>query len=195
MQRVTQALLVAMFTLTGTVAAGTVATADDMEDLEQQLAAVTAERDALLAEQDAAATRHDKCRATTDEIVAIVADPAAFGTQQEVLDRLDALAAPGTIYGDAAFGETTWRTGWRNTVYGSLDASIHTWKDWLSDDGSEGGALWTWEGSAFNGEHFSLHGISLFTCDEDGLRDWAYVFYPYEASEVQEAISSGNHTE
>jgi hypothetical protein len=123
-----------------------------------------------------------------------VADPEAFGTQQEVLDRLDALAAPGTIYGDAAFGETTWRSGWRNTVYGSLDASIHTWKD-LSDDGSEGGALWTWEGSTFNGEPFIVHGISLFTCDEDGLRDWAYVYYPYAASVVEAAISSGNHSE
>jgi hypothetical protein len=59
MQRVPQALLVGMFTITGMVGGGTVAAADGVEDLEQQLAAVTAERDALLAERDAAASRHE----------------------------------------------------------------------------------------------------------------------------------------
>jgi hypothetical protein len=192
MKRTTYMLTAVGVVLVWALTPVTVGAADEVEDLGQRLTAVTAERDALLAEKDAATTRHGKCQATNDEIIAIVADPDAYGTQSEVLDRLDALAAPGTIFGDEAFGETTWRSGWRNTLFGSLDATIHTWKDWLSDDGSQGGALWTWEGSAFNGEPFMLHGIALFTCDEDGLRDWEYVYYPYEGSEVQRAISSGN---
>jgi hypothetical protein len=125
-------------------------------------------------------------------VSAIVADPDAYGTEDEVLDLLDTLAVPDSIYGDAAFGETTWRDGWRNTMYGGVDANIRTWREWLSDDGSQGGSLWTWSGTAANGEAFTLEGIVLITCDENGLRDWTYVYYPYEHSEVRQAFYSGN---
>ena len=44
----------------------------------------------------------------------ITTDPAAYGTEEEVLDLLDSLAAPGTLFRDDAFGGATgWRPGWR----------------------------------------------------------------------------------
>ncbi len=164
----------------------------DVARLEAQLDAVTAERDALLVEAEAAAARYEKARATQELVYDIIADPAAHGTEQEVLDLLDGLAAPGTIYGDDAFGSTDWRTGWRNTLFGGIDASIHTWLSWLSDDGSVGGSMWTWSGSAFNGEPFDLQGIELSTYDEQGLLDSVTVYYPYEDAEVRLRFNRGN---
>jgi hypothetical protein len=160
--------------------------------LEAQLAAVTGERDALLAEAEAAAGRYEKAKATQQLIYEIIADPAAHGTEKEVLDLLDGLAAPGTVYGDDAFGSTGWRTGWRNTLFADVDATIHTWLSWLSDDGSVGGSMWTWSGSASNGEPFDLQGIELSTYDEGGLLDSVTVYYPYEDAEVKLRFSQGN---
>ena len=103
---------------------------DEYQDLEQELAAVevqladmTAERDALATEATATSSRHEKAQATQETILAIMADPRAFGTEDEVVDLLDEMAAPGTVYGDAAFGSTgladrmeehTVRSGGRN---------------------------------------------------------------------------------
>ena len=157
-----------------------------------QLDTVTAERDALLAEAEAAAARYDKANTTQQLIYDIIADPAALGTQEEVLDLLDGLAAPGTVYGDDVFGSTSWRSGWRNTLFGSIDATIHTWLSWLSEDGSVGGSMWTWSGSALNGEPFDLQGIELSTYDEQGLLDSVTVYYPYEDTEVRLRINRGN---
>jgi len=183
------------------VSAGAVVGQDDADSanlrsevarLEVQLDTVTAERDALLAEAEAAAARYDKANTTQKLIYEIIADPAALGTQEEVLDLLDGLAAPGTVYGDDVFGSTSWRSGWRNTLFGSIDATIHTWLSWLSEDGSVGGSMWTWSGSALNGEPFDLQGIELSTYDEQGLLDSVTVYYPYEDTDVRFRINRGN---
>ena len=183
------------------VSAGAVVGQDDADSanlrsevarLEVQLDTVTAERDALLAEAEAAAARYDKANTTQKLISDIIADPAALGTQEEVLDLLDGLAAPGTVYGDDVFGSTSWRSGWRNTLFGSIDATIHTWLSWLSEDGSVGGSMWTWSGSALNGEPFDLQGIELSTYDEQGLLDSVTVYYPYEDTDVRFRINRGN---
>ena len=175
------------------VSSGGVGAADEADGVEQRLAAVTAERDGLLAEQEAAASRYERCAGAETALDAILADPDAYGSEDEVLDLLDTYAVPGSVYGDEAFGETTWRSGWRQTLFGGgIDATIRTWKEWFSDDGSAGGSLWTWSGNAVNGEPFELHGIVLFTCNEDGLRDWTYVYYPYEHDVVEAAFYSGN---
>ena len=183
------------------VSAGAVVGQDDADSanlrsevarLEVQLDTVTAERDALLAEAEAAAARYDKANTTQKLIYDIIADPAALGTQEEVLDLLDGLAAPGTVYGDDVFGSTSWRSGWRNTLFGSIDATIHTWLSWLSEDGSVGGSMWTWSGSALNGEPFDLQGIELSTYDEQGLLDSVTVYYPYEDTDVRFRINRGN---
>lgn len=172
---------------------------DEYQDLEQELAAVevqladmTAERDALATEATATSSRHEKAQATQETILAIMADPGAFGTEDEVVDLLDEMAAPGTAYGDAAFGSTVWRTGWKNTLFGQVDATIRTWASWLSRDGSTGGSLWTWSGTARNGEPFDLHGIELSTFDKNGLYSSIMVHYPFEDEEVLRMFREGS---
>ena len=89
---------------------------DDDHGLRDDLEAVTAERDELADQIAARQARYDKANATQQAVVDIIADPTAFGTEDEVLDLLDQYAAsPDIAYGDEAFGDTTWRTGWRNT--------------------------------------------------------------------------------
>ena len=160
---------------------------------DDQLAQVTAERDALQEQVDAAAERYEKSDATQQAVIDIIADPDAFGTEDEVLDLLDQHAESiGIIYGDDAFGATTWRVGWRNTLYGDLDADIQTWTRWLSDDGSTGGSLWSWNGTAANGEPFTLTGVVLEQYNDDGLYEELYVYYPLEDSEVRRIFDEGN---
>ncbi|MCJ7782153.1 MAG: hypothetical protein MUQ27_15170 [Acidimicrobiia bacterium] len=179
--------------------AGDVTESDEYQDLEDELAAVevqladmAAERDALTAEATLAASRHEKTQATQEAALAIMADPRAFGTEDEVLALLDELAAPGTVYGDAAFGSTVWRTGWKNTLFGQVDATIRTWTSWLSHDGSVGGSLWTWSGTAQNGEPFDLQGIEVSTFDENGRYTSVMVHYPFEDAEVMRMFSEGS---
>lgn len=164
--------------------------------LEEQLAAVTAERDELAAQVAVQQARHDKAQATQQAVLDIIADPTSFGTEEEVLDLLDQYAvSPNIVYGDEAFGDTTWRTGWQNTLFGSVDADIQTWTRWLSDDGSTGGSLWSWNGTAANGEPFTLSGIVIDQFDDDGLYKGARVYYPMPDEDVLAAFAGGNTTE
>lgn len=166
---------------------------DDDQGLQEELEAVTAERDELAAQVAAQQARHDKASATQQAVTDIIADPTAFGTEDEVLDLLDQYAAsPQIVYGDEAFGDTTWRTGWRNTLFGSVDADIQTWTRWLSDDGSNGGSLWSWNGTAENGEPFTLSGIVLDQYDENGLVAGLRVYYPMSDGDVLAAFANGN---
>ena len=161
--------------------------------LEEQLAAVTAERDDLAAQVVVPPDRYQKADATQQAVIDIVADPTSFGTADEVLDLLDQYAVtPGIVYGDEAFGDTSWRTGWRNTLFGSVDADIQTWTRWLSDDGSTGGSLWSWNGTARNGEPFTLTGIVLEHFDHDGLYESLRVYYPMPDEDVLAAFAQGN---
>lgn len=129
--------------------------------------------------------------ATQAAIISILEDPNAYGTREEVLDRLEDLAAPGTEMDDVVFGPAAWRAAWDNTLFGGLDATIHTWKRWLSEDGSQGGSLWTWSGTARNGEPFELPGISLETYDREGLETSAIVYYPLESADVRRIFREG----
>ena len=181
--------------------ASDVTESDEYQDLEQKLAAVevqladmTAGRDELAADATAPATssRYEKAQATQEAAFALMADPRAFGTEDEVLDLFDEMAAPGTVYGDAAFGSTGWRSGWKNTLFGQVNATIRTWTSWLSEDGSMGGSMWTWSGTARNGEPFDLQGIELSTYDENGLYTSVMVHYPFEDAEVMRMFNEGN---
>lgn len=162
------------------------------QGLEGELAAVTAERDQLEAQIGAQQARYEQADSTQQAVIEIIADPTAFGTEEEVLDLLDQYAAPGTVYGDEAFGDVGWRIGWRNTLFGSVDADIQTWTRWLSDDGSTGGSLWSWNGTARNGEPFNLSGIVLEQYDDDGLYEALRVYYPMADEEVLSAFREGN---
>ncbi len=191
------ALMVVALTVTGCTTDPT--TSDQYEALEQelaqteaQLADVTVERDALAAEADSSADHYEGSRSTQETVMAIMADPSSFGSEEEVLDLLDTLAVPDIVYGDDAFGATTWRTGWRNTLFGQVDATITTWKSWLSDDGSAGGSMFSWYGTAQNGEPFVLNGIELSTFNDDGLYNAITVYYPYDDDEVVRLFREGN---
>lgn len=183
-RRVVIALVAAMLPLAG---------CGDDSGSDDRLAEVTAERDALQAQIDAAAARYEKSEATQKAVADIIAQPDAFGTEDQVLDLLDQYAESiGIIYGDDAFGVTTWRTGWRATLFGDVDAEIQTWTRWLSEDGSTGGSLWSWNGTAANGEPFTLSGIVLEQFNDDGLYTEVYVYYPMEAAEVRRIFNEGN---
>lgn len=161
------------------------------DDLIDELSEAKTDLDAAVAAAEAAASRYEKAKATQQTAFAIMGDPSSFGTEEEVLDLLDELAAPGTVYGDAAFGAIGYRTGWRNTLFAQVDATIRTWTSWLSEDGSMGGSLWTWSGTARNGEPFDLQGIELSTYDENGLYSSIMVHYPYEDAEVMRIFAEG----
>ena len=163
--------------------------------IEDQLAEVTVERDALVEGVESTSTRHENAKANQETLLAIIKDPAAFGSEKEVLDILDEMATPDVASGDVAFGGVMtgiWRQGWRNTLFGGMDASIHTWTSWLSEDGSVGGSLWTWSGSAQNGEPFDLQGLEISRFDDEGLYTEVIMQYPYEDAEVHRRIAEGN---
>ena len=160
---------------------------------DDQLAEVTAERDALQAQLDAAEQRHDRSAASQQAVAEIIADPEAVGTESEVLDLLDQYAeSPSIPYVDDALGETTWRIGWRDTLFSGVDANLESWVIWLADDGSTGGSLWSWNGTAANGEPFSLSGIVLEAFNDEGLYEALTVYYPMSDDEVQRAFAQGN---
>mgnify|MGYP001816693010 CR=1 FL=1 len=197
--------IVAAVAILALIAAGcsTDATAtDEYQALEQELAstiaeldAVTFERDALVAEDEKATARYEKAKANQDVLLSVIEDPTAFGTEEEVLDLLDAMATPDVVSGDLAFGGTStgiWRTGWRNTLFNDTDAVIHTWRSWLAEDGSVGGSLWSWIGTAGNGEPFSLEGLELSRFNDEGLYTEVIMLYPYEDTEVHRRTREGN---
>ena len=101
------------------------------------------------------------------------------------------LAAPGTTMDDTAFGSVPIRTAWQNTMFGGVGATITTWVKWTADDGSSGGSLWVWEGTARNGEHFELIGVNLDTYDENGLLTNSIVDWPYPGKNVRQAFATG----
>lgn len=85
-----------------------------------------------------------------------------------------------------------WRTGWRNTLFGSDDMSVKTWRSWLSEHGSVGGSLWTWFGLADNGEEFAIPGIEVSRFNDEGLLTEVVMFYPFENEEVHRRVREGN---
>jgi len=170
-------------------------TSAEYEALERELESVTTERDALAAQDAAAAARYGAAKATQEALGAVMEDPTAFGTEDEVLDLLDAMATPDVVSGDLAFGGIGtgfWRVGWRNTLFNNTDATIHTWRTWLSEDGSIGGSLWSWTGTAGNGEPFTLEGLELSRFNDEGLYTEVIMLYPYEDTEVRRQFSQGD---
>ena len=97
----------------------------EITELESQLAEITAEG------AGSAAERYRKATVNQETLLAIIKDPSAFGSEQEVLDLIDVMATPDVVSGDLAFGGAMtgiWRQGWRNTLFSGVDATIHTWR-------------------------------------------------------------------
>lgn len=172
---------------------GVLACGDDdaarIESLEQDLATVTAERDGLAAQISDREARHAASLATIEGVEAILADPDAFGTENEVADALAALAVEDAVMDDTVFGAVGYRTAWYNTLFsGAIDADIDVYHHWLSEDGSQGGSLWVWHGTNAAGNPFELAGISLNEYDEDGRLTYELVTYPYPDEYVEAAV-------
>lgn len=167
-------------------------TSTEYKALEQQLASVTAERDAALAVSQATAGRYEKAKANQEAAAAIIADPTSYGTESEVLAMLKEMAVPGLMSYDEVFGSVDWASGWHYTLFNGTDSQIKTWHSWLADDGSVGGSLWTWYGTARNGEPFELQGAEVSHYDDAGLISDVEMFYPYSDEEVRRRFNEGN---
>lgn len=166
---------------------------DHIAGLEDALTTVEAERDAMKAELDEAAAvadrRRERALATVEAITAIIQDPSAFGTEKAVLDELTSHVTADAVMDDDVFGAVPMREAWRSTLFGGLDASIREWHRWMSDDGSQGGVLWTWTGTNVVGEPFELIGVSILRYDAEGRQEYQLVVYPYEDDVVRAAIT------
>ena len=134
--------------------------------------------------------RYEASRATMDEIEALLDDPSQVGTEEEVAAAIAAHATEDAVMYDTAFpAEISYEEAFYNTLYaGAMDATLDITHSWLSEDGSQGGALWLWSGTNTQGNAFELAGISLIDFDEDGKVAYELVTYPYESSFVRDAI-------
>ena len=155
---------------------------------ESQLTEVTAQRDSLAAQIAVDQSRYQKTKGGQDVVTQIIADPTSFGTEEEVLDLVMEHFTEEAVMDDDVYGPVPARAAWRNTLYGDLDADIHTWHRWLTEDGSNGGSLWTWSGTNFVGQPFELIGISLLEYDDDGKQTYQLVVYPYDDDQVHAAL-------
>jgi hypothetical protein len=161
----------------------------DLDQVQSGLAEVSADREAMAAEIAVGERRYDKSLATQIALAEIIADPASFGTELQVLNLLMTYATAGAVMDDVAFGAVSMRDGWENTLFGGLDADLKTWKTWLSEDGSQGGSLWTWSGTGLDGQPFELIGINLDNYDDEGRVTYELVAWPYEDDYVVSAVT------
>lgn len=185
--RAKRILAVAALLLMTAACSGNTAELDAMkaerDALEAQLAAVETQRAAV-------ETRHELSSNTQQQVADIIADPGAFGDKMEVLDALAALATADAVMDDTAFGAVEIRRAWASTIY-DTNSTITTWATWLSDDGATGGSMWTWTGTAQNGEPFELIGINIDRYDENGLLSHSVVDWPYPSDTVRSALATG----
>lgn len=165
------------------------AQSDSTDAIEDQLAAMTAERDALLDAGSEQQERHDRALATLDEINAMLNDPQSFGSEEEIIDAIAGHATETALMDDDVFGAVNYRTGFYNTLYGgAVDARIDSYHWWVSEDGSQGGTLWIWHGTNGAGNPFELSGLSLHDFGEDGRIEHELVTYPYPDEYVRNAF-------
>jgi hypothetical protein len=127
-----------------------------------------------------------------NEIIAILDDPEAHGTEDEVADVIATQATEAAVMDDDVFGPYPYREGFFNTLYfDGADARIEVYVSWLSEDGTQGGFLWMWSGTNPGGHPFELAGISLIEFAEDGRIAYERVTYPYPDEYVYEAWMGG----
>jgi len=142
-----------------------------------------------------ATTRYEKAKATQESLIAIIQDPLAYGTETKVLDLLDRHATPDAMSGDVSWGDSLgpwWRVGWDNTLFNESEATVYTWRAWLSDDGQTGGSVWTWAGTAATGKPFEIWGVEVSCFNDDRPYEELIMFYPHEDEEVRRRLAEGN---
>jgi hypothetical protein len=162
---------------------------DDADQLQAENEELTAEVEALRADQDLAASRHSASSTTIAAVEAILADPESFGTETEIAAAIADLATPEAQIEDDVLGSIDLRTGYYDTLFGGeADAVIDVYDHLLSQDGSQGGSLWIWRGTNAVGNPFELVGISLLDFDDDGKITHELVTYPNPDEYVVEAF-------
>ena len=162
---------------------------DSTGAVEEQLAEVTAERDALLDRESAQQQRHDRALATLDEVTAMLNDPESVGSEEDVVDAIARHSTETAVMDDDVFGRVSYRDGFYNTLYGgAVDARIDAYDWWVSEDGSQGGVLWIWYGINKAGNPFELVGLSLQEFSDDGRIVYELVTYPYSDDYVRNAF-------
>ena len=161
----------------------------ELAEFQQQLADAIEERDALAAAGGESSDRYEKALANQESVEDILHNPESYGTEQQVVELLATYATADAVMEDAVFGAVPIQNAWYYTLYGgTMDAEIDIYYRWLSEDGSQGGALWIWHGTNQVGNAFELAGIALDDYDENGLIAHEYVVYPYSDDYVSEAI-------
>jgi hypothetical protein len=176
----------------GDLEADLTALESQLEDAEAALIQVTAQRDALIAENDANVTRFETVQEQVEFRNAVATDPSSFGTEQEVLDMLSEGATPGAVMLDEAWGSVPLKEAWRRTLFaGQVDAVTTEWRAWICSDGRTSGSLWTWEGTNVVGAPFSLVGINLNEYNDEGRLELSTVIWPYAHEYVYEEFGTG----
>ncbi len=175
-----------------TATAGCLGT-EDTEALQADVAALTTEVESLQATLDAVQDRHDRTAGATERLRAILADPAAFGTEEEVAAQLAQMATEDAMMVSDVFGETGVRSAWQSTLFGegptaASEARVDTLHHWLSEDGSMSGSLWVWHGANAVGNPFELAGVQVSTHDETGRATEIRIVFPYPDAWVLEAF-------
>ncbi len=166
------------------------AQSDSTDAVEEQLAEVTAERDALLDAASAQQERHDRALATVNEVTALLNDPESVGSEEDVVDAIASHSTETAVIDDDVFGSVNYRNGYYNTLYGGVvDARIDAYDWWVSEDGSQGAVSWIWYGTNLAGNPFELAGISLMEFADDGRIAHELVTYPYPDDYVRNAFS------
>lgn len=160
---------------------------------ETEYAEVVAERDALAAQIAESAARYERSTATIEATEAILHDPKAYGTEEELADSRGEFAVEGAVMDDDVFGSVAFRDGFLNTLYGGtvdpdIDTEIEIFDKWLSADGSQGGSLWVWRGTNAESNPFELVGSKLTDYDENGMITYQFVSYPYSDEYVWDAV-------
>jgi hypothetical protein len=163
-----------------------------LEDAEAALIQVTAQRDALIAENDANVTRFETVQAQAELRNTVATDPSSFGTEQEVLDMLSEGATPDAVMLDEAWGSVPLKEAWRRTLFAEqLDAATTNWRAWNCSDGRTAVSLWAWEGTNIIGEPFSLVGINLNEYKDEGRLELSTVIWRYPHEYVYEEFETG----
>ena len=166
---------------------------DEYQQLERRLAAAEQQiedmADAGAGSSGAVSGDRTQALETVEEIKALLDDPDAFGSEDEVADLIAEHATDSAVMDDEVFGAVPYRSGFYNTLFGgAVDAQIDIHHSWVSADGSQGGVLWLWHGTNASGNPFELAGISIIDFDEDGRVAYELVTYPYPDGYVDRAV-------
>ncbi len=161
----------------------------EVEGLRADVSRLTAQRDALRAEVDAAGERHEKTVAVVEGIRAVLDDPSSVGSEEDVASALASFATADAVMEDAVLGSAPMRQAWQDTLYGgAMDAEITVLHQWVSPDGSQSGGLWVWRGTNLAGNSFELLGVQVDDHDLEGRVTHELVAYPYDDAYVLEAV-------